>query len=363
MCRLESENLRAPSKVQRLSGVNAEKSQSVAQDGLHTVVAAEVARGTALAATSAMTLTVIAGSANVPLATSIGEELGVKACKRVLQRFADGELHVEIGQSIRGHDVYVIQSTSLPVDGHVMELLFVADACRRAGAGRLTAVVPYFGYARQDRRASGREAVGARVVAGLIEAVGFTRIVTIDLHAPEIEGFFHIPLEHLSAARLLAEAVRTTNDMVIVAPDLGAVKLAERYRALLHLPVAVLHKTRLSGSEVSLRSIIGDVKDRAPLIVDDMITTGATIDAAVKGLLEAGCRPDVSVVATHALFVGPAMARLQALPIRQLIGTDSVALGTQPPAPFQVVKLAPMIADTIARLHRDESIEHLLVHA
>lgn len=310
-----------------------------------------------------MTLTVIAGSANVALANSVSAVLGVKPRQRVVQRFADGELHVEIEESVRGHDVYVIQSTSLPVDEHVMELLFLADACRRAGAARLTAVVPYFGYARQDRRASGREAVGARVIAGLIEAAGFERVVAIDLHAPEIEGFFHIPLEHLSAARLLAEAVRTTSDTVIVAPDLGAVKLAERYQTLLHLPVVVLHKTRLSGQDVSLRSIIGDVKDRAPLIVDDMITTGATIEAAVKGLLEAGCKPDVSIVATHALFVGPAVARLQALPIRQLIGTDTVELTTQVPSPLQVVNVAPMIADTIARLHRDQSLENLLAHA
>ena len=312
---------------------------------------------------SAMTLTVIDGSANVPLATSIAQELRVKPCKRVLKRFPDSELHVDIEDSVRGHDVYIIQPTGLPVDEHVMELLFLADACRRAGAARLTAVMPYFGYARQDRRASGREAVGASVVAGLIEAGGFARVVAIDLHAPEIEGFFHIPLEHLSAAGLLAEAVRTTSDSVIVAPDLGAVKLAERYQAFLHLPVVVIHKARVSGSEVSLRSIIGDVKDKAPLIVDDMITTGGTIEAATKGLLEAGCKPDVSVVATHALFVGPAVARLQALPIRQLIGTNSVELTAELPAHFQVVNLAPMIADTIARLHRDQSLETLLAHA
>ena len=312
---------------------------------------------------STMTQTVIAGSANTPLATSISAALGVKPCDRIVQRFADGELHVDIEESVRGHDVYVIEPTSLPVDEHLIELLFLADACRRAGAARLTAVVPYFGYARQDRRASGREAVGARVVAGLIEAAGFARVVAIDVHTPEIEGFFHTPLEHLSAAKLLAAAVRTTSDTVIVAPDLGAVKLAERYQALLHLPVVVLHKTRVSGSEVSLRSIIGDVKDRAPLIVDDMITTGATIEAAIKGLLEAGCKPDVSVVATHALFVGPAVARLMALPIRQLIGTNSVGLSPDLPTSFQVVNVAPMIADVIGRLHRDESLEHLLARA
>ena len=309
-----------------------------------------------------MTLTAIAGSANAPLATSIAHELGVELCGRTLQRFADGELHVEIEQSVRGHDVYVIEPTGHPVDEHVMELLFLADACRRAGAARLTAVVPYFGYARQDRRASGREAVGAAVIAGLIETTGFSRIVVVDLHAPEIEGFFRIPLEHLSATSLLAGAVRTTSDSVIVAPDLGAVKLAERYQAVLHLPVVVLHKTRVSGSDVSLRSIIGDVKDRAPIIVDDMITTGGTIEAAVKGLLDAGCKPNVSVLATHAVFVGPAAERFKALPIEQLIGTNSVE-PDELAAHFQVVNLAPMIAETIGRLNRDQSLEPLLAHA
>jgi ribose-phosphate pyrophosphokinase len=310
-----------------------------------------------------VTLTLIAGSANVPLATSIARELGVKPCERVIQRFTDGELRVEIEHSVRGHDVYVIQPTSHPVDEHLMELLFLADAGRRAGAARLTAVVPYFGYARQDRRASGREAVGARVVASLIEEAGYSRVVAIDLHAPEIEGFFGIPVEHVSATRLLAEAVRSTTDSVIVAPDLGAVKLAERYQSFLPVPVVVLHKTRVSGSEVSLRSIIGDIRDRRPIIVDDMIATGRTIEAAVKGLLEAGCKPDVSVVATHGLFVGPAVARLQALPIRQLIGTNSVEAASELPAHLQVVNVAPLIADTIGRLHRDQSLERLLVHA
>jgi ribose-phosphate pyrophosphokinase len=309
-----------------------------------------------------MTLTAIAGSANVPLATSIAHELGVELCRRTVQRFADGELHVEIEQSVRGHDVYVIEPTSHPVDEHVIELLFLADACRRSGAARLTAVVPYFGYARQDRRASGREAVGAGVIASLIETAGFSRIVVVDLHAPEIEGFFRIPLEHLSATRLIAEAVRRSGDSVIVAPDLGAVKLAERYQAFLHVPVVVLHKTRISGSDVSLRTIIGDVKDRAPIIVDDMITTGGTIEAAVKGLLEAGCKPEVSVLATHAIFVGPALERFRALPIQQLIGTNSVE-PRELPAHFQVVNLAPVIAEAIRRLNRDQSLAPLLAHA
>ena len=308
-----------------------------------------------------MTLTLIAGSANVPLATSIAHELGVELCGRSVQRFPDTELHVEIERSVRGHDVYVIEPTGAHVDGNLMELIFLGDACRRAGAARLTAVVPYFGYGRQDRRASGREAIGAAVVAGLIETAGFARVVTVDLHAPEIEGFFRIPLEHLSATRLLAGTVRPTSDSVIVAADLGAVKLAERYQAILHLPVVVLHKTRITGSEVSLRSIIGDVKGRAPIVVDDMITTGGTVEAAVKGLLEAGCETDVAVLATHAVFTGAAVQRLQALPIQQLITTDSLEPG-EFPRQLQVVNLAPMIADTIGRLNRSQSLEPLLAH-
>lgn len=309
-----------------------------------------------------MTLTVVAGSANVPLAASIARNLGTSLCPRVAERFADGELHVELEHTVRGHDVYVIQPTSLPVDEHVMELLFVADACRRAGAGRLTAVLPYFGYARQDRRASGREAVGAGVIASLIEAAGYSRLVTVDLHAPEIEGFFRIPVEHLSATKLLAEAVQPRDDAVIVAPDLGAVKLAERYQAYLHRPVVVLHKARLTGSAVSLRSIIGDVANRAPIVVDDMITTGGTIEAAVKGLIEAGCAPYVTVLATHAVLVGPVVERLERLPLNQLICTNSIA-SEQGPTHFQVVNLAPLLAETIRRLNRDQSLEDLLAHS
>jgi ribose-phosphate pyrophosphokinase len=309
-----------------------------------------------------MNLSVIAGSANIPLATSIAATIGVPLCATRVRRFPDGELHVEIDEPVRGHDVYVIQPTSPPVDEHVMELIFLADACRRAGAGRLTAIVPYFGYARQDRRATGPSAIGAHVMARLLESAGFARVVSVDLHAPAIEGFFHVPLEHLSAAPLLAPAIRVAEDAVIVAPDLGAVKLAERYQAVLQLPIVVLHKSRLSGSKVSLGGVIGDVRDRAPIVVDDMITTGGTVEAAVKGLLDAGSRPDVAVVATHALFVGPALERLQALPIGQLIGTNSVDAEAVP-AHFQTVNLAPTLAQVIARLHSDKSLDDLLVHA
>jgi ribose-phosphate pyrophosphokinase len=309
-----------------------------------------------------VTLSLLAGSGNPALAGRIGTALDVRPLKRVLERFADGELQVRLEESVRGHDVYVIQPTSPPVDEHLVELVFLADACRRAGAARLTAVLPYFGYARQDRRATGREAVGGRIAAELMEGAGFARVVGVDLHAPEIEGFFHIPLEHLTAVNLLAGAVHRSRDMIIVAPDVGAAKLAERYQALLDLPVVVLHKVRTSGSDVSLHHIIGDVKGRAPLIVDDMISTAGTIAAAVKGLQEAGCWNQITIAATHLLLVGPALHRLSALPIRQLIGSDSLVPQAALPEHAEIVGLAPILAEAIARLHRDTSLEPLLTH-
>ena len=229
-----------------------------------------------------MNLVVVAGSGNPSLADSIAERLGTRVCRSVLNRFPDTELHAEIEESVRGCDVYVVQPTGPPVDRHLMELLFLADACRRAGASRLTGIVPYFGYARQDRRAKGREAVGGRLIADLLGVAGFERIVAVDLHTVSLEGFFSIPLEHLSAVSLLANAIEefVTDKSVIVAPDLGAVKLAESYGELLSRPIAIAHKIRISGEEVRVRGIVGEVGGRAPIIVDDMISTGGTIEAA-----------------------------------------------------------------------------------
>jgi ribose-phosphate pyrophosphokinase len=311
-----------------------------------------------------MEIRIFAGSANLSLAEAVASRLGAHPSDREVARFADGELHVEVRQSVRGCDVYLIQPTSAPVDEHLMELLFLADACRRAGAARTTAVVPYFGYARHDRRAAGREPVGARLVADLFRAGGLNRIVAIDLHSPALEGFFSIPLEHLSAVPLLAAAVRpwASEKSVIVAPDLGAAKLAERYAALLHAPVAVVHKTRLSGADVAVRTITGDVQGRSPILVDDMISTGGTIEAAVKALLAAGCLPDFVVAATHGLFVGPAVDRLRPLPIRRLVVTDTVAFGG-PQLPVEVVSVDALLADTIRCLHDDRSLVGLIAHA
>lgn len=309
-------------------------------------------------------LALFTGSSNPVLAEAIAATLGERIGKRTLARFPDSELHVEIEESVRNANVYLIQSTSPPADEHLIELLFMADACRRAGADRITAIVPYFGYARQDRRASGRDAVAARLIADLIASAGIGRVVGVDLHSTALEGFFSVPLEHLSAVELLANAARDhiSADSVVAAPDLGAVKLGERYAELLHLPMAVVDKVRMSGTAVKVRQVVGEVRDRKPVIIDDMISTGGTIEAAAHALLAAGCRPEITVVATHLLNVGPASDRLAALGLKRLVVTDSVMPAVKPTAPTQVVSLAPMLAEVIARLNAGESLNHLIGH-
>ena len=309
--------------------------------------------------------TIFAGSANEPLAEAISARLDVRLGSREVQVFPDGEMQVELQESVRGEDVYLVQPTSPPAEKHLLELLLLADAAHRAGAARLTAVIPYFGYARQDRRASGREAVGARLVADLLESGGLLqRVVAVDVHTEAIEGFFKIPLEHLSAVPMLVESVRphVGADSVVVAPDMGAAELAERYAEPLELPVAVVHKARISGSEVSVGSVTGEVRDRKPIIVDDMISTSGTAKSAIDALLEAGCEPGITVVASHGLFAGSAEEDLRDTPVERFIVTDSVPPPEGLELPLEVVSLAPLLASAIDRLHNDRSLDDLLEH-
>lgn len=312
-----------------------------------------------------MSLEILTGSSNDALGEGVAKKLGVELAPRILKRFPDGELNIEIQQSVRGCDVYLIQPTCPPVDEHFFELFLMADACRRAGATHVTAVIPYFGYARQDRRAHGREPVSLRLLADLIAASAIQRIVVVDFHSRAVESAFAIPVEHVSAVSLLADAVRPSvhKDAVVVSPDLGAVKMAEHYARLLGLPVAIIHKTRISGAEVTVQGIIGDVRDREIVVVDDMITTGATIEKAVKALLDAGCSSSgIKVVASHGLFVGNAAERLAQLPIKTVYVSDSVPRPELFPLPLQVSSLAPLLAETIQRLYRLDSLSDVLAH-
>jgi ribose-phosphate pyrophosphokinase len=312
-----------------------------------------------------MSLEILSGSANHPLAESVAKTLGVPLTRRILKRFPDGELHIEVEDSVRGCDVYLIQPTCPPVDEHFFELFLLADACRRAGAIHLTAVIPYFGYARQDRRAHGREPVSTRLVADLLAASTIQRVVVVDFHSHAVESAFAIPVEHVSAIPILADAIRPSvhKDAVVVSPDLGAVKMAERYAKLLDLSVAIIHKSRVSGAEVTVQRIVGDVRDREIVVVDDMITTGGTIEKAIKALLEAGCSASgIKVVASHGLFVGNAVEKLTKLPIEKIYVSDSVPTPERFPIPLQVASLASLLAETIQRLHRLESLGDVLAH-
>jgi ribose-phosphate pyrophosphokinase len=311
-----------------------------------------------------MTLTLLTGTANPALAGAVAAALGVTLGQCEVLCFPDGELQVDVREPVRGRDVYLIQPTAPPVERHLLELLLLGDACHRAGAARVSAVLPYFGYARQDRRTSAGQAAGARVIADLIETRRFARLVALDLHSPALEGFFATPVEHLTAVPVLAAALEGArpDNGVVVAPDLGAAKLAARYGKALRLPVAIVHKVRHSGTEVEARSVTGEVRRRTAIIVDDMISTGGTIAAAAAALAAAGCEPELTVVATHALLVGPAVDRLRTLPLRRLIVTDSVILPKSPALPMEVTSVAPLLGDAILRLHHDRSLGALLSH-
>lgn len=296
-------------------------------------------------------LVVLAGSANLVLAAAVPSELGLEPASRLLEQFPDGEVYVRLQADVGGCDVWIVQPTSPPADRHLVELLLLADACRRAGCGRLGAAVPYFGYARQDRRTAEGEALGARVAADVLAVARLDRLVVVDPHSPAVEAMVSIPTDTISAVPVLAAALqsRITDDAVVVAPDLGAAKLAERYAAVLDLPVAHVRKTRLTGTDVQADEVVGSVRDRTPVIVDDMVSTGATIAAAVNALLRAGSRDRMLAAASHALLSGAAPQTLGSLPLDKLFVTDTVVpLAALPPS-GEIVAVAPLIADAIAR--------------
>lgn len=308
-------------------------------------------------------LRLVAGTANPELARMVATALGIERMSAGLERFPDGELRPTVGR-VRGADVSIIQPTGPPVSDNLLELLLLIDACRRAGAERVTAVVPYFSYARQDRRSSAGDAVGAKVVADVIVAAGADRLVVVDPHTAALEAMFAIPVEMLTAVPILARAVKSVlpADAVVVAPDLGATKLAEHFASLLHLSVAVVRKSRVSGTIVHAEELVGDVAGRATLIVDDMISTGGTIQAAVRVVTAYGAAPDV-VAATHGLFVGPAAERLRHAGLRRLVVTDSAAQSDGHALPIHVQSIAGLLADAVGRLHRRELLDELLVRA
>lgn len=301
------------------------------------------------------------GNANRPLAEAVARALGIQLGKATVERFPDGEVRVRLLESIRGDDVYLIQPTAPPVNDNLMELLVLADAVRRSSAGRINAVIPYFGYARQDKQTQGREPITARLVAGLLEHVGIHRVITVDLHAPQIQGFFYQPVDELSAVRLFAEYLesqRLTENAVVVSPDSGRAEQARRLSERLNLPLAILAKRRTGPRETQVSYVIGDVAGKRPLIIDDIISTGGTIRRGVEALVAAGAAPEVVVMASHAVLVGNARENLAHPAIREVVFTDTIALN--PALGYTILPTAPLLAQAIRRVHTNQSVSVLI---
>lgn len=290
------------------------------------------------------------GRANPALAASIARDLGVPVGRCAIDRFADGETSVRLEERVTGRDVVLVQPTSPPVNDHLVELLALADACRRGVAGRITAVIPYYGYARSDKRHNELEPIMGRVVADLLQSVGISHLVTMDLHTPQIEGFFRVPVDSLSAMEALCDAMRAElpQRFVVVAPDAGRAALAARYAQCLGAQVVVLHKRRTPEGVEMLR-VVGDVAGCACVVIDDMISTGGTIAQAVKVLVANGARPDIVVAATHGLFIPPARTRLDLPEVKAIFVTDTIATPADGWPKLRIVPVGSVFADAVRR--------------
>ncbi len=310
-------------------------------------------------------LKIVAGRAGRHLAESMCDHINLPLADGQTEVFPDGEIIVKVDEDVRGRDCYVVQSTCDPVNNNLMELLIYIDCLRRASAKRITAVIPYFGYARQDRKDAGRTPITAKLVANLITAAGADRVLCMDLHAAQIQGFFDIPVDHLSATQVFFEYFESIRhdlgNLVVVSPDVGNVKVANSYASLLDADLAIIDKRRESGMKVATRNLIGDVKGRTVLMFDDMISTAGTVCEAAKMLMEHGAR-DVIAAATHAVLVGLAMERLNEAPISRIVVTDTIPNGSRTAAiDHKMVRLtvARLLGEAIHRIHHDMSVSAL----
>jgi len=307
-------------------------------------------------------LKLFCGSANPRLGEEIAGYLHLPLGKVSIARFADGEIHVRFEENARGVDAFVLQPTSHPVNEHLMELLIMLDALRRASAGRITAVMPYYGYARKDKKDAPREPITGRLVADLLTTAGADRVLTMDLHAGQIEGFFNIPVDHLRAMPLFADYLREKKlpAPVVVAADDGAVKRSKQLADRLDLPLAIVFQRRVGRDAKETVQVVGEVEGRTPVMIEDIISTARTISGAVDALIRQGARPQVYVCATHAVMAGPARERLARDEIQEVVVTNTIPPPPGPPIPkLTVLSAAPLLAEAIRRIHLDQSVSML----
>lgn len=307
-------------------------------------------------------LRLFSGSANAPLSIEVARYLGMDLGPMVRKRFADGELYIQIQESIRGCDVYLIQPTCQPVNDHLMELLIMVDACRRASARQITAVIPYYGYARADRKTAGRESITAKLVANLITEAGASRILAMDLHSAQIQGYFDIPFDHVYGSPVILDylASKQLSDIVVVSPDVGGVARARAFAKKLNdAPLAIIDKRRQAHNVAEVMNVIGDVKGKTAVLVDDMIDTGGTISEGARILREEGAR-QVYACATHAVFSPPAVERLSSGIFEEVIVTNTIPV---PDAKrfkqLTVLSVANLLGETIWRIHEDSSVSSM----
>ena len=305
-------------------------------------------------------LKLISGSATPALASAVARHLNENLAKTHASKFPDGETRVQIEESMRGCDCYIIQSTCKSPNDYLMEMLVYADALRRASAWRINAVIPYFSYARQDKKVQAREPITGKLVANMLETAGIERVITIDLHAGQIQGFFDVPVDHLTALDILGNYLKTTDlsNTVVVSPDIGRATEARRLANFLGLDIAILYKRRSSPTETEISHVIGDIKGKRPIIIDDMISTAGTIARGVDALIELGARPDVRVVATHAVFAGDAMDKLSHPAISEIVVTDTIPY-TGHLSNVKVLSVAELLASAINNVHENVSVSQL----
>ena len=310
---------------------------------------------------------IFSANSNRQLARQIAEALGLPLGKSEVTTFSDGEISVSINESVRGSDVFVVQSTCEPVNVHLMELLIMIDAFKRASAARITAVIPYMGYARQDRKAKARDPISAKLVADLITTAGADRVLTMDLHAPQIQGFFNIPVDHLVGAPILANYFRDLigskkEEYVVVSPDLGSVTRARNFAARLDCPLAIVDKRRQRANVCEVMNIIGDVRDKNVILVDDMIDTAGTLCNAAAAIVEKGGAKKVIAAATHAVLSGPAIDRLRESVIENVVLLDTIALPEEKRLDkFTTLTVAPVFSEAIERIYEDKPVSIMFV--